>query len=35
MWNEIAAWQEKLLHRPDLAVKTVALYTQDARRFAT
>lgn len=35
MWNEIAAWQEKLVHRPDLAVKTVALYTQDARRFAT
>jgi site-specific recombinase XerD len=35
MWNEIAAWQEKLAHRPDLAAKTIALYTQDARRFAT
>lgn len=35
MWNEIAAWQEKLLHRPDLSAKTIALYTQDARRFAT
>ena len=35
MWNEIAAWQENLTHRPDLAAKTVALYTQDARRFAT
>ena len=35
MWNEIAAWQEKLVHRPDLSGKTIALYTQDARRFAT
>ena len=35
MWNEIAAWQEKLVHRPDLSAKTIALYTQDARRFAT
>ena len=35
MWNEIAAWQEILAHRPDLSAKTVALYTQDARRFAT
>jgi len=35
MWNEIAAWQEKLVHRPDVSAKTVALYTQDARRFAT
>src|SRR6266571_3079430 len=35
MWNEIAAWQETLTHRPDLSAKTVALYTQDARRFAT
>src|SRR5713226_4033476 len=35
MWNEIAAWQEKLAHRPDLSAKTIALYTQDARRFAT
>jgi site-specific recombinase XerD len=35
MWNEIATWQETLTHRPDLSAKTVALYTQDARRFAT
>jgi site-specific recombinase XerD len=35
MWHEIAAWQEKLNLRPDLSAKTVALYTQDARRFAT
>src|SRR6266699_2050936 len=35
MWHEIAAWQEKLAHRPDLSAKTIALYTQDARRFAT
>ncbi len=35
MWHEIAAWQETLTHRPDLSAKTVALYTQDARRFAT
>jgi hypothetical protein len=34
MWNEIAAWQETLTHRPDLSAKTIALYTQDARRFA-
>src|SRR5260370_37400437 len=35
MWNEIAAWQEALTHRPDLSAKTIALYTQDASRFAT
>ena len=35
MWQEIAAWQEKLNRRPDLSAKTVALYTQDARRFVT
>jgi site-specific recombinase XerD len=35
MWNEIAAWQEKLNFRPGLSAKTTALYTQDARRFAT
>jgi len=35
MWNEIAAWQETLKDRPDLSAKTIALYTQDARRFAT
>lgn len=35
MWNEIASWQEKLNLRPDISVKTIALYTQDARRFAT
>ena len=35
MWHEIAAWQETLTHRPDLSAKTIALYTQDARRFAT
>jgi len=35
VWNEIAAWQETLTHRPDLSAKTIALYTQDARRFAT
>src|SRR5437763_2924624 len=35
MWNEIAAWQETLTQRPDLAAKTITLYTQDARRFAT
>lgn len=35
MWNEIAAWQEQLHLRPDLSAKTIALYTQDARRFAT
>jgi site-specific recombinase XerD len=34
MWNEIAAWQETLKDRPDLAAKTIALYTQDACRFA-
>ncbi len=35
MWNEIAAWRETLKERPDLSAKTIALYTQDARRFAT
>src|SRR5260221_11940498 len=35
MWNEIAAWQEQLNLRPDLSAQTIALYTQDARRFAT
>jgi site-specific recombinase XerD len=35
MWDEIAAWQATLTHRPDLSTKTVALYTQDVRRFAT
>ncbi len=35
MWNEIAAWQEQWHLRPDLSAKTIALYTQDARRFAT
>lgn len=35
MWNEIAAWQETLHLRPGLSAKTIALYTQDARRFAT
>src|SRR5260370_2431003 len=35
MWHEIAAWQEALTQRPDLATKTITLYTQDARRFAT
>ena len=35
MWNEIAAWQEQLNLRPDLSAKTIALYTQDVRRFAT
>jgi len=35
MWNEIATWQETLTHRPDLSAKTIALYIQDARRFAT
>jgi len=35
MWHEIAAWQEILKERPDLSTKTIALYTQDARRFAT
>lgn len=35
MWNEIAAWQETLKERPDLSAKTIVLYTQDARRFAT
>ena len=35
MWHEIAAWQETLTQRPDLSAKTIALYTQDARRFAT
>lgn len=35
MWHEIAVWQQKLNLRPDLSSKTVALYTQDARRFAT
>jgi site-specific recombinase XerD len=35
MWNEIAVWQEQLNLRPDLSTKTIALYTQDARRFAT
>src|SRR6266516_4546558 len=35
MWHEIAAWQETLALRPDLSTKTIALYTQDARRFAT
>jgi len=35
MWNKIVAWQEQLNLRPDLAAKTIALYTQDARRFAT
>ncbi len=34
MWSEIAAWQEQLNLRPDLSAKTIALYTQDARRFA-
>jgi site-specific recombinase XerD len=35
MWNEIAAWQETLKELPDLSAKTIVLYTQDARRFAT
>jgi site-specific recombinase XerD len=35
MWNEIAAWQKILAQCPDLSAKTIALYTQDARRFAT
>lgn len=35
MWSEIAAWQEQLHLRPDLSAKTIALYTQDTRRFAT
>jgi hypothetical protein len=35
MWSEIATWQEWLNLRPDLSTKTIALYTQDARRFAT
>lgn len=35
MWNEIAVWQKVLTHRPDLSAKTIASYTQDARRFAT
>src|ERR1700730_3148908 len=35
MWSEIATWQEQLNLRPDLSAKTIALYTQDARRFAT
>ena len=35
MWNEIASWQETLAHCPDLAAKTIRLYIQDARRFAT
>lgn len=35
MWSEIALWQEQLYLRPDLSAKTIALYTQDARRFAT
>ena len=35
MWHEIAVWQEQLTQRPDLSAKTVALYTQDTRRFAT
>lgn len=34
MWNEIATWQEQLHLRSDLSAKTIALYTQDARRFA-
>ena len=33
MWNEIATWQETLTQRSDLAAKTIALYTQDARRW--
>ena len=35
MWSEIATWQEQLNLRPDLSAKTIGLYTQDARRFAT
>src|SRR5579859_5395820 len=35
MWHEIAVWQEQLHLRPDLSAKTIALYTQDARRFAS
>src|SRR2546426_3422637 len=35
MWHEIAAGQEILKKRPDLSAKTIALYTQDARRFAS
>ena len=35
MWSEIAIWQEQLNQRPDLSAKTITLYTQDARRFAT
>jgi site-specific recombinase XerD len=35
MWQDIAAWQQQLHLRPDLSAKTIALYTQDARRFAT
>lgn len=33
MWNEIVTWQEQLNLRPDLSAKTIALCTQDARRF--
>src|SRR5438270_7048765 len=35
MWHEIVAWQEQLHRRPDLSAKTMTLYTQDVRRFAT
>jgi site-specific recombinase XerD len=35
MWHEITAWQDMLTQRPDLSAKTITLYTQDARRFAT
>src|SRR5438270_12758034 len=35
MWHEIVAWQEQLHRRPDLSAKTITLYTQDVRRFAT
>jgi site-specific recombinase XerD len=35
MWDEIATWQGTLKEHPDLSAKTIALYTQDARRFAT
>src|SRR5437588_4844091 len=35
MWNEIATFRSSLTQRPNLSAKTIALYTQDARRFAT
>jgi hypothetical protein len=33
MWNEIAAWQETLTHRPDLSAKTITLYTVICQKF--